>query len=42
MSETEGDNILNSLKNYSRNFSIIPTRKDLLSIDTETFLQQYI
>jgi FtsZ-interacting cell division protein YlmF len=39
MSETEGDNILNSLKNYSSNFSSIPTRKEILSIDTETFLQ---
>ena len=42
MSETEGDNILNSLKNYSSNFSSIPTRKELLNIDTDTldtFLQ---
>lgn len=39
MSETEEDNILNSLKNYSSNFSSIPTRKEILSIDTETFLQ---
>jgi hypothetical protein len=39
MSETEGDNILNSLKNYSSNFSSIPTRKEILNIDTEIFLQ---
>jgi hypothetical protein len=42
MSETEGDNILNSLKNYSSNFSIIPTRRELLNTDTDTldiFLQ---
>jgi hypothetical protein len=42
MSETEGDNILNSLKNYSSNFSSIPTRRELLNTDTDTldiFLQ---
>ena len=42
MSETEGDNILNSLKNYSSNFSTLPTRRELLNIDTDTldvFLQ---